>query len=180
MQEIIQEALPIVLVLLLGVLLLIILLQRHRLSAPLRRLTRSRRQGAEGEKVAAQWLKKKGFKEIQSQYVFHSSYEIDGHEKEFQIKPDFLATKGGEEWIIEVKTGSAASPSSIPTRRQLREYATLFPGCRYALFDGSNKKLHEVSFESEKINSPSIKSTLILMFLSFALGVGVALFFLLN
>lgn len=178
MQNLIQEALPVVLAVLLGGLIFVILLQRHRLSAPKRRLTLSRKQGAEGEKIAAEWLQKKGFKDIQSQQVFQSYFEINGQEKEFQIKPDFLASKDGFEWIIEVKTGSAASPASIPTRRQIREYAQLFPHCRYALFDGNAKKLHEISFERSTPHSPSLKLLLTMMLLSFLMGVGVAFYFL--
>lgn len=155
---------------LITVLLVIIFLQKRRLGASIRTISKSRKQGAAGEKLAQTWLKRNGFKNIQSQSVFHCSYFIDGEEREFDIKPDFLAEKDKEEWLIEVKTGAAASPSAIATRRQLREYAALFPGKRYALFDGTKKRVYEVEFDEISDLRSSRKLNLAAMLFAFLLG----------
>ncbi len=159
------------------VLLVIIFLQKRKLGASVRSISRARLQGAAGERVAQIWLKKHGFKNIQSQSVFHCSYFIDGDEKKFDIKPDFLATKSGEEWLIEVKTGAAASPSTIATRRQLREYAALFPEKRFALFDGTKKRLHEVEFDERSDLHSSRKLHFVALIIAFILGLFVAIRF---
>lgn len=162
--------------LLLLVLVVIVLLQKRKLGASIRSISRSRKQGAQGEKVAKAWLKRHGFKNIESQSVFHCGYFIDGEEKEFDIKPDFLAEKSGEEWLIEVKTGAAASPATIATRRQLREYAALFPEKRFALFDGTKKRLHEVEFSETSEYQSTRKINIIAIICSFFLGIITALF----
>lgn len=167
----IQIAIPAVLF---GVLLVIIFLQKRKLGASVRSISRSRKQGALGEKIAHNWLKRHGFKNIESQSVFHCSYFIDGNEKEFDIKPDFLAEKSGESWLIEVKTGTAASPSTIATRRQLREYAALFPEKRYALFDATKKVLHEVEFDETSDLQSSRKLNLFALLIAFLIGLSIA------
>lgn len=160
------------------VLLGIILAQKRKLGAAVRTISRSRKQGAEGERVAQQWLKKHGFKSIESQSVYHCSYFVDGKEVSFDVKPDFLAQKSGEEWLIEVKTGSAASPTTIATRRQLREYASLFPGKRYALFDATKKHLYEVEFDEISDLHQNRTLNIAAILIAFLLGLFIAFRFL--
>jgi Holliday junction resolvase len=109
-----------------------------------------RKKGVNGEITAKKWLSKHGFHNIKSQKSYNFSYTINNKKKTFSIRPDFIATKKNELWVIEVKTGKSASISDRSTRRQIREYATLLPCDKYALFDATNRKLSEISFDLSK------------------------------
>ena len=120
-----------------------------------RTLALSRERGAQGERDAQAWLTTHGFTELDSQTERSFSYLVDGEERFFKVRPDFTARHKGERWVIEVKTGKSAAPTHRGTRRQVREYAQLFPGRRYGLFDASIGKLYEVSFEvSSSVEAP--------------------------
>ena len=67
-----------------------------------------------------------------------------------------MARFEGQRWLIEVKTGKSASPDYPATRRQLREYAQLWPHHRCALFDASQGLFYEVSFTREHLSFTSI------------------------
>jgi hypothetical protein len=110
------------------------------------RLARARRQGERGEADALAWLKRNGFTHIAPQNEARHHFLVDDDLQHFTVRPDFFAERAGEPWLIEVKTGSVASPRSKETRRQIREYASLYPGRRYALFDATRSHLHEVRF----------------------------------
>ncbi len=110
------------------------------------RLARARRQGERGEADALAWLKRNGFTHIAPQNEARHHFLVDDDQQHFTVRPDFFAERAGEPWLIEVKTGSVASPRSKETRRQLREYVSLYPGRRYALFDATRGHLHEVRF----------------------------------
>ncbi len=106
-----------------------------------------KKQGDNGEKVARKYLEKEGFKDIKSQKQFAVTYFLNGKKISFDIKPDFVAKKKGEDWIIEVKTGSVATLKKSETRRQILEYSYAFKDYRIALFDATNKKFYEIDFD---------------------------------
>jgi Holliday junction resolvase-like predicted endonuclease len=114
-----------------------------------RLLQKSRVQGAEGERLAERWLLQNGFTDLdqQNSQTFH--YWVDGEAQSFKVRPDFFARRHGETWLIEVKTGKSAAATYSATRRQIREYAQLWPHLRYGLFDGDQGTLQEVSFHLE-------------------------------
>lgn len=115
-----------------------------------RLLQKSRVQGAEGERAAERWLLQNGFTNLdqQNSQTFH--YWVDGEAQSFKVRPDFFARRDGETWLIEVKTGKSAAATYSATRRQIREYAQLWPHLRYGLFDGDQGRLQEVSFQLEE------------------------------
>jgi Holliday junction resolvase-like predicted endonuclease len=114
-----------------------------------------RARGEQGEKDAETWLKNHGFQIENSQVNTQFFYLIDGERRTFKVRPDIMATKQGERWLIEVKTGKSASPEYSATRRQIREYASLWPNQRYALFDATQGIFYEVSFEGVSANPPA-------------------------
>ena len=105
-----------------------------------------KKKGVNGETIANKWLSQHGFFNIKSQISYNSFYIVNGKKENFSIRPDFIATKKGKNWIIEVKTGKSALLNNRTTRRQIREYVTILPNNRYALFDATKKKLYEISF----------------------------------
>ena len=119
------------------------------------KLAELRERGQQGELDAERWLRENGFEIIDSQGTERFTYRVDDQAVEFRVRPDFMARFAGQRWLIEVKTGKSASPEHSATRRQIREYAQLWPRHRYALFDATNGVFSEVSFRSGR---PRIKS----------------------
>ena len=145
-------------------------------------LASSRAQGRKGEEDAAKWLKDFGFERLESQTERNFHYFVNGMAHNFRVRPDFIAHYQGQAWLIEVKTGKSASPSEQSTRRQIREYAQLWPHHRYALLDATQGVLHEVSFRTStrqhlthtwyQFNTSSMLFTLLLT-LVIGMGIGV-------
>ena len=136
-------------------------------------LAENRLRGRRGEQNAEIWLANYGFKQIESQTQQTFSYYVNGVPQSFKLRPDLMARYEGQQWLIEVKTGQAASPGHAATRRQIREYAELWPHRRYGLFDASQGVLHEISFKrSKKLNFAWLLSQLRSPFAIFMLVVG--------
>lgn len=126
-----------------------------------RQLAISRLRGKQGEQDAELWLHDNHFTHIESQTEQSFAYAVDGELCRFKVRPDFFARYQGQTWLIEVKTGKSASPKHQNTRRQIREYAQLWPNMKYALFDADQGILKELSFKKTyriKSNKRSIKS----------------------
>ena len=114
-------------------------------------ISKNRKQGRTGELNAIKWLHKHGFINIKEQVNISFTWTAGKKIITSKIRPDILAQKNGVEWLIEVKTGDAASLKNTKTRRQLREYSALFPDKRCALFDATGQKFYEINFDSENI-----------------------------
>ena len=113
-----------------------------------RSLSTHRSQGRRGEENAEMWLSNYGFEQLESQNEQTFTYSVNNTPHSFKVRPDLMARYQGQRWLIEVKTGKSASPSHSATRRQIREYAQLWPHLRYGLFDASEGVLHEISFKA--------------------------------
>ena len=107
---------------------------------------RSKRRGAKGEDIAVNLLIKNGYKVLSSQLPFEGSLLVNGIEKEFKTRVDFIVEKDEEQFLVEVKTGDSASPANIQTRRQLREYAQLSGSKKIILVDGTKKEIFIIEF----------------------------------
>ena len=112
-----------------------------------RALASLRERGQQGEINAERWLREAGFDIIESQRNEEFFFLADGQRRTFRVRPDIMATFRGQSWLIEVKTGKSASPDYPATRRQIREYAQLWPRHRYALFDATQGLFYEISFK---------------------------------
>jgi Holliday junction resolvase len=164
----------------LSLLLIFAIVQSFRLSIPKKRLAKNRKKGKEGEDRAYKKLKKMGFK-FESQYEFDASIIVDGNEKTFKIRPDVVGYKNGIKWVIDVKTGDSASINKSDTRRQLREYATYFPGYRVGLFNGDRDAMTLTEIEFGDVKSQTTEKRAIKIFY-FLLGtvIGSYGFYLIN
>lgn len=110
--------------------------------------SRKRNQTAqEGEAHAEALLRRAGYEVIDRQITREGIILIDGEPFTFGVRVDLLVRRGRELSIAEVKTGSRApDPLHGPTRRQLREYAELFPDCGLLLVDAEANDIMVVEF----------------------------------
>ena len=116
-----------------------------------------RKQGVTGEDIARKWLPRNGYEIVSEQKQFIGSWILNGEIRKFKVKPDFIVKRDGELWVIEVKTGTVASPTCSKTRRQILEYSSICPDHRIALFDATNKHLYKVKFPN--LFSSSVNKT---------------------
>ena len=140
------------------------------------KLAQLRLRGQQGEINAERWLSANGFEILDSQATQSFTYFADGQARSFRVRPDIMARFAGQHWLIEVKTGKSASPDHAATRRQLREYAQLWPRHRCALFDASQGLFYEVSFQRERLNLGAVwqqcSTPVALMLLIIGVGIG--------
>lgn len=123
------------------------------LGATLRRAWRghvARRRGAEaarGEARAASWLEARGFRVLGSQVAAEHPVHVDDAVVRVGIRADYLVTRDGRSYVVEVKSGSLAPRVDTPaTRRQLLEYRVAFDVDGVLLVDVEAERIHEVSF----------------------------------
>lgn len=110
------------------------------------RLHRRMAVAASGESLAERWLSARGFRVLERQLTRRCTMHIDGRVAEYDVRADLLVQMGADRVLVEVKTGEAADPRHIPTRRQLREYTSVFGVSRVFLFDASRERLLAVEF----------------------------------
>jgi Holliday junction resolvase len=133
------------------VLVLIVFFLYWLLGSPKRRLKRNRVKGAKGEKRVEKYLENNGYYDIISQPEVKVNFYINNRKVDFIIRPDFIARKSGQDFLIEVKTGKSADIiNNSKTRRQLREYAACFPNHKYILFDADKMEANLVKFPTTK------------------------------
>ncbi len=105
-----------------------------------------RRRGRIGEDIAINLLKKNGYEIVQSQVPLKGSFIVDGKPMDFNVRVDYLVERNGVKYLAEVKTGNAADPKNIGTRRQLFEYAALSWSEQVLLVDSTSKKVTVIGF----------------------------------
>lgn len=80
--------------------------------------------GVQSESKAESILKKEGYELLSSQETLTLSMFVDGALRTYKVRPDGVAHKNGQTFLVEIKTGKkAVNPVSGPTRRQLLEYS---------------------------------------------------------
>lgn len=106
---------------------------------------------ARGEKMeakAAVFLKNKGFEIIATQEVFYHSYVAGGIEKKARLEVDYLVSKRNKTFVVEVKSGEAATQiENKSTRRQILEYSVAIPCDGIFLLDMEKEQLHKIEFK---------------------------------
>lgn len=101
----------------------------------------------DGEADAERLLEDLGFRVLDRQVPLTGTLWLDGEPVEFGVRLDLLVERRGREFVAEVKTGDRApDPAWGPTRRQLREYATLLPDHGLLLVDVEAGEVVEVEF----------------------------------
>lgn len=101
---------------------------------------------AEGEVLAERWLVANGYRILERQASRRCIMHINGRVAEYDVRADLLVERDERRLLVEVKTGEAADPRFPATRRQLREYASVFEVDAVYLFDASNQRLHQIEF----------------------------------
>jgi len=134
---------------LLGVLAGIIILHQLGRFWSTRRGRKFRRRGKRAEKMAAKILKKQGYTILEKEPTIISRLQVNGVDRRFEVTPDFLVTKNGLDYTVEVKShGSHELINQAHIRRQIVEYirAAQLP-C--ILLTTRDKVLTHISFPDE-------------------------------
>jgi hypothetical protein len=101
----------------------------------------------DGEADAERLLEDLGYRILDRQVPVSGTLWLDGEPVDFGVRLDLLVERRGRPFVAEVKTGDRApDPTWGPTRRQLREYATLLPDHGVLLVDVEAGEVVEVEF----------------------------------
>lgn len=115
----------------------------------LRRLRLSIRmdRAARGEARAAAWLEDLGYRILGGQVVAEHAVRVDDRTVTVVLRADYLVSRNGARYVVEVKTGALAPRiETSATRRQMLEYRIAFDVDGVLLVDGETGKVHEVTF----------------------------------
>ena len=117
-----------------------------------KRTTKRRfKRGSKLEKRGRDFLIRQGYKIEHEQYLAHHQFYVNNQKFSIGLIPDYIVSKGGETYIVDVKSGtSAISLKDKSTRRQLLEYDHAIPNDGIFLLDMENEKLKQVTFPSWK------------------------------
>lgn len=101
-----------------------------------------------GELDAVDLLCAAGFA-IETEQARHAwTLTVNGEPRNAGLRCDYLATRDGERWVAEVKTGREAPQlGNAATRRQLLEYQVAYGAAGVALVDATAGIVHEVVFD---------------------------------
>ncbi len=109
-----------------------------------RRARSSQGRGRRAEKKAVRLLKKNGFRILETAPSITSSLLVDDVPRRFTVTPDFLATRDGQTYVVEVKRYRAGnSINNAGIRRQVLEYliAAELPCLLIAMPEGSIEEI---------------------------------------
>lgn len=127
--------------------------------------------GLQAEERALVSLKSQGFKLLDRNPSTSNHIFISNKKHIIQVNPDLLMKRGRQKWIFEVKSQNAANIHKADVRRQLREYAALFPNYKLAFFDANLQRWDEIMFPEFTSKHSKFK-----LFLWFILGLGMGIF----
>jgi len=114
------------------------------------KLQRRAQRGREGESRAEGLLKKAGYTVLDAQVTRDTGIIVNGTLRPVKVRADLLVEKGGQTFVVEVKTGSVApDPASAATRRQLLEYHYAFDVDGLLLADMERNELLTIGFEHD-------------------------------
>jgi len=133
--------------------------------------------GAQAELDAVVLIESNGFKITEDQSKVDCSFKVDGEKVSYTLRADFLATKNGKKYVIEVKSGdSAPDPKYSATRRQLLEYDHVYRPDGLLLADMKEVALHTIEFDIDRPSHTwTDKLKAAALFLSFGMALGFAL-----
>lgn len=138
-----------------------------------RALRRRMRRARRGEDDARAWLERHGFTVLEAQVTQSATLGVDGVETPFAVRADYLVERNGIRSVVEVKTGSVASPAARETRRQILEYAWVYDVAEVYLFDADAEVLRRITVPSRRVALAAGRSAAAWPhWLVFALGAG--------
>ena len=144
-------------------------------------LRRRFRHGIKAEAYLERILRSRGYQVLGVQKPITMTAFVDNEKIDYKVRPDAVASKGGKEYFVEVKTGKrSVDPMYRHTRRQLLEYYYGSPGDGVLLVDGDSGSVHTVRFQESLVRDIQEKSYFFKVLAAFFLGaLGSAVFFLL-
>jgi len=93
-----------------------------------RRMARSRRIGRSAERSAVKLLRRAGYRIVERQPTARVEVQVDDRIESFLVRGDLLVRHRRRLYLAEIKGGAGSGTiAHRATRRQLLEYATLFP-----------------------------------------------------
>ena len=132
-----------------------------------RRAKKRAKRAVRGEAKAARLLIANGYAIEDSQARDEALVRIDGALTRFEVRADYIVTRGGRRWVAEVKTGDIVTRLAHgPTRRQLLEYTMAFDAHGVLLVTPEDGQIREVAFPDRNLR------LLLSKVLWFTLGLG--------
>ena len=118
-------------------------------------LGRVARAGA-GEAEAARHLEALGYEIVGAQVAAEYAVGIDDEQVTACVRADYLVRRGGEVFVVEVKTGAVAPRiETVATRRQLLEYRVAFDVDGVLLLDADAGRLRAITFPRLETRAPA-------------------------
>ncbi len=110
-----------------------------------------------GEERAPALLAERGFEVIGAQVVVEHAVRIDERVVAVPLRADYLATRDGARYVVEVKTGAHAPRiETSATRRQILEYRVAFDVDGVVLVDAEAGSVHEITFPAlDRFGAPA-------------------------
>lgn len=103
-----------------------------------------------GEHDAARFLETNGYHIVETQKRLPIITYLDGEPFENHVRADYIVSRDGRTYLVEVKTGEEAPRvTNAATRRQLLEYFYAYQPDAILLLDMTNRELKEVSFAKQ-------------------------------
>ena len=104
------------------------------------------RRGAQAEKQAAKFLRRRGYKIIAAQLSEPILIYVDGEPQKSMVRADFLVRRRWKTYIVEVKSGQQGTVRLPNVRRQLLEYKLVYQPDGILLLDMEHHNLQEIRF----------------------------------
>jgi hypothetical protein len=107
-----------------------------------------------GEEQAAALLEELGYTILGAQVVVEHAVQVDDRLVAVALRADYLVARGGERYVVEVKTGVLAPRiETSATRRQLLEYRIAFDVDGVLLVDAEARRVHAIRFPALDVRS---------------------------
>ena len=143
--------------LIISILLFIVLRYKYIDYRKRRKLQKQFKRSIKLEKEAQYFLEKKGYKLLEEQYEHYHHYKVNGEDYKSKLIIDYVVSRKGKTYLVEVKSGKKAiSISNKNTRRQILEYYFAIENDGVFLLDMENEELLKIEFASksnEKLRS---------------------------
>ncbi len=131
------------------------------------------------EQQAARLLEELGYLVLGHQVETSYAVLVDGKPTEVSLRADYLVSRGGRQFVAEVKSGQVAPRlDTAATRRQLLEYRVAFEVDGVLLVDGEERRVHEVTFPISQSPAPQVSSARFAIYVAMAVLVACGLWML--
>jgi hypothetical protein len=142
-----MDAVVLLMALALGVIAFQVVGAAWRRAVRRRRILSRLERAVAGERLAAEQLHALGYEIVGSQVSAEYPVRVDREDVTVGVRADYLVQKGGQTYVVEVKTGQNAPRIGTPaTRRQLLEYRVAFDVDGVLLFDAEVGRVRSVAF----------------------------------